>query len=57
MARISSVRFRRRIILLSVLFALIFAPLIVLMRRRSGETPQPDDEVPENYRKKKSARR
>ena len=28
-----------------------------LMRRRSGEAPQPDDEVPENYRKKKSARR
>ena len=28
-----------------------------LMRRRRGEAPQPDDEVPENYRKKKSARR
>ena len=28
-----------------------------LMRRRSGEAPQPDDEVPENYRKKKSTRR
>ena len=28
-----------------------------LMRPRRGEAPQPDDEVPENYRKKKSARR
>ena len=28
-----------------------------LMRRRRGEALQPDDEVPENYRKKKSARR
>jgi hypothetical protein len=28
-----------------------------LMRRRRSEAPQPDDEVPENYRKKKSARR
>ena len=28
-----------------------------LMRRRRGEAPQPDDEVPENYRKKKSTRR
>jgi len=26
-----------------------------LMRRRSGEAPQLDDQVPENYRKKKSA--
>ena len=28
-----------------------------LMRRRGGEAPQPGDEMPENYHKKKSARR
>jgi hypothetical protein len=28
-----------------------------LMRRRGGEAPQPGDEMPENYHKKKSPRR
>jgi uncharacterized protein (DUF1778 family) len=28
-----------------------------LMRRRGGEAPRPGDQMPENYHKKKSARR
>jgi hypothetical protein len=28
-----------------------------LMKRRGGEAPPPDDEMPENYRKRKAARR
>ena len=32
-----------------------FAGFDRLMRRRGGEAPRPDDELPENYRKRKSA--
>ena len=32
-----------------------FAGFDRLMRRRGGEVPRPDDELPENYRKRKSA--
>jgi hypothetical protein len=31
-----------------------FAGFDRLMRRRGGEAPRPDDELPENYRKRKS---
>ena len=34
-----------------------FADLDRLMRKRGGEAPRPDDELPENYRKRKSAGR
>jgi len=34
-----------------------FAEFARLMRRRGGEAPRPDDRLPENYRKKNSARR
>jgi hypothetical protein len=34
-----------------------FLPFDRLMRRRGGEAPQPGDEVPEKYHKKKSPRR
>jgi hypothetical protein len=34
-----------------------FAGFDRLMRRRGGETPRPDDELPESYRKRKSAGR
>jgi hypothetical protein len=34
-----------------------FAIFDRLMRRRGGEAPRPDDKLPENYRKKKSAGR
>jgi hypothetical protein len=34
-----------------------FAAFDRLMRRRGGEAPRPEDEIPEKYRKKKPARR
>jgi hypothetical protein len=34
-----------------------FAVFDRLMKRRDGEAAQPDDQVPQSYRKKKSARR
>jgi hypothetical protein len=34
-----------------------FAAFDRLTKRRGGEAPSPDDEIPENYRKRKSPRR
>jgi hypothetical protein len=34
-----------------------FAGFDRLMRRRGGEAPRPDDELPQNYRKRRSAGR
>ena len=34
-----------------------FAVFDRLMRRRGGEAPRPDDEIPKNYRKNKSSSR